>query len=314
MPESFFVLSKENLEIAADEVISIAKIYDRFSKHTLFSNVLVIQSKIDWKMIVRRATFVKEAGQVLRKMSGLFLDEENFGVLKDANTFSCKVINLTNQRFDPYDLENSMGGMITKFSQAKVSLDKPDITIYLVLSDTQSFFGFSKRIKPVKRPKKPQSHPHELDWRFTRAMINLAGLKEGEILCDPFCGTGTTILEAESMGIHAIGIDFDKKMCEKTKENIIENGFDSKVYNFDFRHITNLEKIDGIVTDLPYGRGSKTSEKPEKILKEFISILPKKKKFAIMCKKGFENKLMINPSKKYEIYRHKSLTRIILVK
>ena len=32
MPESFFVLSKEYLEIATDEVIAIAKMYDRFSK------------------------------------------------------------------------------------------------------------------------------------------------------------------------------------------------------------------------------------------------------------------------------------------
>lgn len=313
MPESFFILSKDNLEIAADEVISIAKLYDRFSKHSLFSNVLIIQSKTGWEDIAKRATFVKEAGQVLRKMSGLFLDEENFGILKDANTFSCKVINLTDQRFDPYELENSMGGMITKFSQVKVSLNSPDITIFLILSDKQSFFGFSKRVKPIKRPKKPKTHPHELDWKLTRAMINLAGLKEGETICDPFCGTGTTLLEAESMGIHAIGLDFDKDMCEKSRKNIEENGFSSKVYNFDFHHFTEL-RIDGIVTDLPYGRGSKTSEKPEKILREFISILPKKKKFAIMCKKGFENKLRINPSKKYEIYRHKSLTRIIFVK
>jgi hypothetical protein len=30
MPESFFVLSKENLELARDEIIAIAKTYDRF--------------------------------------------------------------------------------------------------------------------------------------------------------------------------------------------------------------------------------------------------------------------------------------------
>jgi tRNA (guanine10-N2)-dimethyltransferase len=32
MPESFFVLSKDYLEIAIDEVISIEKTYDRFAK------------------------------------------------------------------------------------------------------------------------------------------------------------------------------------------------------------------------------------------------------------------------------------------
>ena len=48
-------------------------------------------------------------------------------------------------------------------------------------------------------------------------MINLIGLKKGETVCDPFCGTGTTLLEAESMGIHGIGLDFDEKMVEITK-------------------------------------------------------------------------------------------------
>lgn len=314
MPESFFILSKDKLEMAADEITSIAKIYDRFSKAKLIDNMIIIQSKTHWEKIAKRATFAKESGQILRKMSGLFLDEENFDVLKTAKTFSCKVINLSTRRFDPFELENSMGNMISKFSQAKVLLDNPDITIYLILSEKESFFGFAKKTDPRPRPKKVKGHPHELDWKLTRVMINLAGLQEGEIVCDPFCGTGTTLLEAESMGIHAIGLDFDEKMYNIAKENVSRNGYKSKVINSDFRQIAELDHIDGIVTDLPYGRASKTSHSPEKILQDFISILPRKKKFAIMCKKGFEKKLKLHPSKKYEIYRHKSLTRIILVK
>ena len=314
MPESFFVLSKSNLEIAIDEVISIVKTYDRFSKSKLISNLLLIQSNISWEKIARRATFVKEGGLIFRKMSGLFLDEESFDILKNAKTFSCKVINLSSKRFDPFDLENSMGKMISKFSHAKVCLDNPDITIFLILSEKDNFFGFSKRLTHTKRPVKVKNHPHELDWKLTRAMINLAALKEGETVCDPFCGTGTTLLEAKSMGIHAIGLDFDKKMCEMTKENLEKNNFESTVINSDFSHISKISNFDGIVTDLPYGRASKTSYNPEKLLQDFITILPKKKKFAIMCKKGFEKKLRIKPSKTYEIYRHKSLTRIILVK
>ena len=314
MPESFFVLSKENLKMAIDEVITIAKMYDRFSKYKIFSNLIIIQSKSNWEKIAKRATFVKEAGQILRKMSGLFLDEDHLGVLRNAKTFSCKVINLTTQRFDPFELENSMGNMISKFSQARCCLDNPDITIFLILSDEESFFGFAKRLKPFARPEKVMKHPNELDWKLTRAMINLAGLQEGETVCDPFCGTGTTLLEAESMGIHAVGIDFDKEMCEKSAANTSRNGYKSKIYNSDFRHLTEVGKFDGVVTDLPYGRASKTSHEPEKILREFLSILPKKKKFAIMCKKGLEKKLKVNPSRQYEIYRHKSLTRIILVK
>ncbi|MEK0327339.1 MAG: DNA methyltransferase [Nitrosopumilus sp.] len=315
MPESFFILSKENIELARDEVIAIAKTYDRFAKSQTFSNLVIVQSKTPWEKIAKRATFVKTSGQLLKKLSNLFLDDSYFSLLLEAKTFACRVINLSENKFDPTGLEDSMGNMISKFSQAKVSLDDPSLIIYLILTDSQGFFGFSTEFEKEKRLKKPKNHPHELDWKLSRVMINLAGFKEGDTICDPFCGTGTTLLEAESMGINSIGIDFDKKMCDLSKKNLKENQFNSKVFNSDYKYINKIKnKYDGIVTDLPYGRASKTSEPPEKLLRNFVSIIPKKKKLAIMCKKGSEKGLKLIPSKKYEIYRHKSLTRTILVK
>ena len=315
MPESFFVLSKDNLEIAKDEIIAIAKTYDRFAKSKSFSNLVIIQSNLNWERIARRATFVKISGQILRKMSGLFQGEDNFEVLKNAKTFACRIINLSSKQFDIEELESSMGDMISKLSQAKVNLENPDIIIYLIFTNQQNFFGFSKPEKMLPRPKKIKKHPHELDWKLARVMINLIGLKEGETVCDPFCGTGTTLLEAESMGIKAIGVDFDEKMCDITKQNLLANGFNSKIIKGDFSKFTTMkDKFDAIVTDLPYGTASKSSENPQDLIKKFVSMLPRRKKIAIMCKKGFEKKLKINPIKKYEIYRHKSLTRVILIK
>ena len=315
MPESFFVLSKEHLELATDEIIAIAKMYDRFSKATVISNLVIIQSKTNWNKIAKRASFVKTSGQILRKMSGLFLDENNVEVLKNAKTFVCRVINLSSNQFNIQELESSMGDMISKFSHAKVKFENPDITVYLIFTNKENFFGFSKLIKKEEKPKKIKNHPHQLDWQLTRIMINLIGLKEGETVCDPFCGTGTTLLEAESMGIHGIGIDFDEKMYKISKENLKANGYKSKVIKADFREISKLAKnFDGIVTDLPYGRASKLSENPEDILKEFLKIIPKRKKIAIMYKKELDMNLKLEGTKKYKIYRHKSLTRTILIR
>jgi len=315
MPESFFILSKDYLELASDEIIAISKTYDRFAKARIISNLIIIQSKTNWNKIAKRASFVKVSGQILRNMSGLFLGEDNFQVLKNANTFVCRIINLSSKQFNIPELERSMGDMISKFSHAKVDLEDPDITVYLIFTDKESFFGFSKRVKEEDRPKKIKNYPHELDWKLTRVMINLTGLKEGETVCDPFCGTGTTLLEAESMGIHAIGLDFDEKMYKISRENLKANGYKSKVFKSDFQELSKIsEKFDVIVTDLPYGRASKASEKPEEILKKFFSVLPKRKRVAIMYKKELDNNLKLSGLKKYEIYRHKSLTRTILIK
>ena len=315
MPESFFVLSKENLDLARDEILAIAKSYDRFAKAQTFDELVIIQTITPWEKIAKRATFVKTAGQILKKLSSLFLDENSFSLLLNAKTFACKVINLSSEKANFVELENTLGNMISKFSQAKVCLDDPDIVIYLILTDTNGFFGFSTRYEKLKRPKKVNKKPHELDWKLCRVMINLSGLKEGDTICDPFCGTGTTLLEAESMGIHSIGIDFDDKMYNITKENLDANGFNSKLIKGDFSSLDQiLDKVDGLVTDLPYGKASKISDVPEKLLQKFVSIVPKKKKLVVMCQKGVEKTAKFKPSKRYDIYRHKSLTRTILVK
>jgi len=117
------------------------------------------------------------------------------------------------------------------------------------------------------------------------------------------------------MRIHAIGLDFDEKMCEISKENLKVNGYKSKIFRSDFQKFLKISgKFDGIVTDLPYGRASKASEKPKEILEKFFSIMHKRKKMAIMYKKELDNDLKLSGLKKYQIYRHKSLTRTILIK
>ena len=315
MPESFFILSKDYLELATDEIISIVKMYDRFAKVKIISNLIIIQSKTNWKKITKRATFVKTSGQVLRKMSGLFLDEENFQVLKNTKSFVCRVVNLSSNQLNTLELESSMGDMISKFTHAKVNLKNPDITVYLICTNKENFFGFSEKNEDKIRPKKSKKYPHELDWKLTRVMINLIGLKKGETLCDPFCGTGTTLLESESMGINSIGIDFDEKMCEMSKENLKLNNYKSKILKSDFEELIKISNdFNGIVTDLPYGKSSKISENPENVLKRFVSIIPKGKKIAIMYKKELDPTMKLKGLKKYQIYRHKSLTRTILIK
>ena len=139
------MLSRENLELAKDEIISIAKSYDRFAKAETFSNVVVIESKINWTKIAARATFVKFAGQLLKKMSSLFLDEESFTLLQNAKSFACKVVDYSTHEIDVLEIEKTFGNMVSKFSNTKVSLENPDVIVYLIFTDEQSFFGFANK-------------------------------------------------------------------------------------------------------------------------------------------------------------------------
>lgn len=51
-------------------------------------------------------------------------------------------------------------------------------------------------------PYKGKFHP-----QMIRALLNIIELKEGDLVCDPFSGSGTTALEAQLLGINFYGID-----------------------------------------------------------------------------------------------------------
>ena len=310
--QSFFVVSGENVELAKDEIVAISKSYDKNASHETDSKLVITNSSVSWETIVGRATFVRTAGKIVDTFSDLFA-ELDLLLLHKSDTFACRTVNLSSMKANLSTIEKTVGATIKQATGARVSLSNPALTVYLIFTDTQNYLGYSTKIQAQKRPKKAIKSPFELNWKLSRAMVNLSGLNEKETLCDPFCGTGTILLEAESMGIKSIGIDFNKKMCNTTKKNLAANGYHPKIINAGYEQIKKIS-YDGIVTDLPYGISSKSSESPKKLICDFISILPKKKKLALMCKKEIADQIELKPAKKYEIYRHKSLTRTILVK
>ena len=314
MQESFFILYKEHLEFSTDEVSAIAYALDCDAQIEIISNLIIVNSKTKSDEIARRSSFVRVAGQILKRNFEMELEKQDIEIL-DNKAFACRIINLSSRIMDIPKLESDIGRKITELTNSKVGLDNPDFTVHVIITENENILGVSPPKIKEGRPKKIHNHPHQLDWKLTRAMINLIGLEKGRTICDPFCGTGTTLLEAELLGLNGIGLDFDKKMWQKTKENLEANGYESKVFNSDFRELVNFtDQFEAIVTDLPYGRASKISEKPEKMLEKLLSILPKDKRIAVMYKKTPDNSIKLNGFKTYEIYRHKSLTRTIVIR
>ena len=280
MPQSFFVVSGEHVKLAQDEIIAISKSYDKKATYNLESRLVITKSKAPWKRIAQRATFIRVSGNMVGTFSRL--SEIDVSVVKPAS-FACRTINLSSKKIDTKSVERETGKLLKEKWNSKVSLSNPSLTVYLIVTDSKRYFGYSDYIIEQKRPRKIIRYPHELDWKLSRCMVNLSGLKEGRTLCDPFCGTGTLLLEAEWMQIHGIGIDFDLEMCDITKRNLAENGYKPRVINSTFDYITKIkDKIDAIVTDLPYGTASKATTTPKKLIRDFVSVIPKKKKLIMM--------------------------------
>jgi tRNA (guanine10-N2)-dimethyltransferase len=311
MSQSFFVLQGQHEDLARDEVISISKSYDPKTDSRSESRLVILKSKVPWKKVASRATFVRTSGSIV----GTFEDISKIDPpIPKPLSFVCRTINLSSKRIGSSSLEKQAGEVLKRRWGSKVSLSNPDLTVYLIITDSEQYLGYADCQIESKFVTKTIKYPHELESKISRCMINLSELKEGKTLCDPFCGTGTILLEAESMGIKSIGVDFDPRMCNITRENLAVNGFMSKVINSTYHEIQQIkDKIDAIVTDPPYGIASRSSVSPKKLIKDFISILPKRKKLVLVYKKGLDVEEM-SKAKKYEIYRHKSLTRVIAVR
>jgi tRNA G10 N-methylase Trm11 len=59
-----------------------------------------------------------------------------------------------------------------------------------------------------------------LSSRLARMLVNISGVSKGQVLLDPFCGSGTILGEALLKGADCIGIDRNHGSVERTKENL----------------------------------------------------------------------------------------------
>ncbi len=137
--------------------------------------------------------------------------------------------------------------------------------------------------------------------KLAKIMINLAKIKFGDYLLDPFCGSGTIISEALLMGYHnLIGSDLSPQAIEATKKNIewlrknfelpgIQNLQDSsfQLLVFDVKDLPQKIKpnsIDAIVTEPFLG----PPLKPSVGLKEINQIIPELTKLYLKSFEGFK--------------------------
>ncbi|HUR60781.1 MAG TPA: hypothetical protein VM286_00235 [Candidatus Thermoplasmatota archaeon] len=126
--------------------------------------------------------------------------------------------------------------------------------------------------------------PVGLHPRRAASLLHLARVPQGGRLYDPFCGTGTFVLEAAMEGYQAIGSDLDAWMVQGTWQTLTDvppEPLDATVFEADIGAVPGLVgQVDGIVTDLPYGRSSGTDGEDlaplyGRAFAAFAAVLPK---------------------------------------
>ena len=134
------------------------------------------------------------------------------------------------------------------------NLDHPKHRFLLIERDTGLWFGeIMTECKHTYRSheEKPYSISSSLPSRMSRALINQV-IPQARSLLDPCCGTGSILLEAQSLGMQAYGVDQNKRMVGMARKNLAHFGYDVRVEHADAR--TCQQTADALVTNLPYGR------------------------------------------------------------
>ena len=160
--------------------------------------------------------------------------------------------------------------------------------------------------------------------KLARCMVNLSRVKAGQLLLDPFCGTGGILIEAGLIGCKVMGSDIYWKMKNGAAINLDYFGItDYRTFNIDVRELKMYEKVSSVVTDPPYGISTSTGDiEGNDIFKEFfISAYNNMKDDAYLCMasphyvdlKPIADEVGFDIVEQYGIKMHRSLTRIISV-
>jgi tRNA G10 N-methylase Trm11 len=98
--------------------------------------------------------------------------------------------------------------------------------LFIVFVNNKYYFGKTITcFNPKKNIYRDKNQPkrkelYSTSIRLADIMINYLGFEKNKVVVDPFCGTGTYLVEALIKGYDVIGVDVDKQMCKNAEENI----------------------------------------------------------------------------------------------
>jgi len=337
----FFLLSGEHETLPTSEVKAIleAEGYDFKLSEKLDQIIRIEADENCVEAIKRRAAFTRlcalelfsceaEIGKIVKTMQLASLNR----VLRDGESFVVRVKRVKDYsaNADTMTLERKLGEVfLNKSKKAKVNLKNPDKTFVGILTDGKFVFGMKlAEILPKpfveRRPKKkPFFHPSAMHAKLARCMINLAKPKTGELLLDPFCGTGSTLIEAALIGCRALGLDVQRRMVRGSLRNLTHFNIEPEGVIVADAKNPPIRKIDCVVTDPPYGTSATTLKRTtkqivEEVLTAVKNTLSNGQRVCIAAPKTL-NIGLIGTLLGYKhldshfVYVHRSLTREIAV-
>ncbi|MCS7105145.1 MAG: THUMP domain-containing protein [Thermofilaceae archaeon] len=216
---------------------------------------LTLAEKVHLVLIEGKAHSLDDVKGLVR--DNLYIIE---GLLKSSTCFAVEAVREGAHAFTSVDVAREVGAAIQELEpRPPVSLDDPDLVFHteLIGSEFRLAIDLTPFISLRDRGYRVYVHPSSLNPVVARAMVKIAGIRNGEILLDPMCGGGTIVIEAllENASAYCIGFDVNPIHVRGARLNAAAAGVNAE---FGVANAVNLQRmfrrgVDLIVTNPPYG-------------------------------------------------------------
>jgi len=337
----FFLLSGEHKDLPASELTAVLTAEGfAYKVSEKLDQVIRLDAEISCvEAVKRRAALTRvcgleffsceaKMGMIVKMIPNVNLNN----ALAEEQDFAVRVKRVKNYApsIREMALEATLGRIIReKNPNARVNLKSPSRVFIGVLTQTKFVFGLKLAeisAKPFveRRPRgKPFFHPSAMQAKLARCMVNLARPRQGDLVFDPLCGTGSTLIEASLIGCRTLGVDVQRRMARGTIRNF--EHFKMRpdgIVVADVR-CPPITRVDCVVTDPPYGTSSTTMRRTtrqivEELLVAADEILVSGNRVCVASPKTLSiarigKDFGYKHLESYFVYVHRSLTREIAV-
>lgn len=323
---SFIYLAADHPKLALAEAQTLLELEDCREYTMLSERIIRVDGPLDTAKIMRRAALVKYAGRILLQvpdMSPTTIGGIPWREIVDGGPLIVAV--------DPASVPNPdmvreriIVSLREKCPEAQLQPSKARRMLH-VFGGREGFYICESQRPPARRwvDRRPRAraffHPTALHPRLARCLVNLTAARPGQVLLDPFCGTGSILIEAGLLGILPLGIELSRRMVRGAQANLKQYGIVEAQLILGDGTAPPLCRIDAVATDLPYGRASKTMGRdPRDIARVFIErmaeILPSGARCVVLHHKDLPvGHRRAEARFIYEIPVHRHLTRRVTV-